>query len=191
LAYFRDYEDENVRRDKNEGTSVFRPAGGLLINNLTQGTSFTLPNSAFESTANQEEIFVFCASRSLSDEVRRRFEAAVCVEILKIQTFCERIKGALPADATFHAGRVEYYDQRDSVSPRWALPDQVAMSKFESYRWQNEFRLLFCLTDALGFEKGAYRLVKGDVAGDPKLSEHRKYPVRARSFHDICRLHEF
>jgi hypothetical protein len=191
LAYFRDYEDENVRKDKKEGTAVFRPEGGLLINNHTQGRSFILPNSAFESTANQEEIFVLCASRSLTDELRRRFEAEVCVEILKIQPFCERIKSGLPENAMFRAGRVEYYDQRDGASPRWALPDQIAMSKFESYSWQNEFRFLFCLTDALGFEKGAYRLVKREVTGDPKPSEHRKYPVKVRSLHDICRFHKF
>src|SRR5882762_3730947 len=83
LAYFRDYEDECVRKDKKEGTAVFRPSDGLIINDQTQGRTFTLPGFAFESTANQEEILVFCASRSLTDELRRRFEAVVCVEILR------------------------------------------------------------------------------------------------------------
>jgi len=191
LAYFRDQEDKNVRQDKKEGTAVFRPTGGLLIDNLTQGTTFRLPDSAFESTANQEEIFVFCASRSLTDELRKRFEAVVCVEILKIPKLCERIRRALPADATFRAGRVAYYDQGEGGSPRWALPDQIAMSKLESYRWQDEFRLMFCLTEALGFEKGALRLVKGDAIQAPESAEHHEYPVKTRSLRDICRLHEF
>ncbi len=47
LSYFRDYEDNNVREDQNEGTSIFRPEGGLIINNLTQGTTFTLQEHAF------------------------------------------------------------------------------------------------------------------------------------------------
>jgi hypothetical protein len=51
LAYFRDYEDENVRKDKHEGTAVFRPADGLVVNNHTQRTTFTLAGYAFESTA--------------------------------------------------------------------------------------------------------------------------------------------
>jgi hypothetical protein len=42
LSYFRDYEDESVRRDPNEGASIFRPEDGLVINNLTQGTTFML-----------------------------------------------------------------------------------------------------------------------------------------------------
>ncbi len=36
LTYFRDYEDANVREDKNEGSSVYRPESGLLITNHTQ-----------------------------------------------------------------------------------------------------------------------------------------------------------
>jgi hypothetical protein len=191
LAYFRDYEDENVRKDKDEGTAVFRSADGLVINNRTQRTTFTLAGYAFESTANQEEIFVFCTSRSRTEELRERLEAVVCVEILKIPTFCERITRALPANATTRAGRVEYYDHGESPNTRWALPDQIAMSKFRTYEWQDEFRFVFCLTDALGFEKGALRLVKGDIQERPNLAEHREYPVKARSLRDICRLHEF
>jgi hypothetical protein len=80
-AYFRDYGDENVGRDTNEGNAIFRPPGGLIVNNQTQRTTFALPEFAFESKANQEEILVFCASRSLTDELRDRFEAVACVEI--------------------------------------------------------------------------------------------------------------
>ena len=191
LAYFRDYEDENVRGDKNEGNSVYRPAGGLLITNHTQAKTFILPDFAFESTANQEEILVFCVSRSLTDELRKGFKAVACVEILRIPTLCERVKMALPANATFHAGRVAYYDQSEAPNPRWALPGQIAMSKFKNYEWQDEFRFVFCITDALGFEKGALRLVKGDAREAPKPAEHHSHLMRTRSLRDICRLHEF
>jgi len=71
LSYFRDYEDKNVRQDQNEGTTVFRPDGGLIFNNLTRGKTFTLHAShAFESTVKQDDIFVFCLSRSFTDEIR-------------------------------------------------------------------------------------------------------------------------
>ena len=55
LSYFRDYEDKNVREDQNEGISIFRPEGGLIVNNLTRGTTFPLPGYAFESAAKQAE----------------------------------------------------------------------------------------------------------------------------------------
>ena len=196
LSYFRDYEDENVRGDTYEGTAVYRPKEGLLTHNQTQGKSILLKDYSFESTANQDEIYVFCTSRSLSGELRERFAAVVCIEIHKISSFCARIERAvvevaLPATATFRAGRVVYYNQSEGGDPRWALPDRIALSKFESYRWQDEFRLLFCLTDALEFEKASYRLVKGDPEPAPKLSEYPKCLVKVRTLRDVCRLHEF
>ena len=55
LSYFRDVEDKNVREDQNEGNAVFRPEGGLVINNETRGTTLTLPGYAFESRVKQHE----------------------------------------------------------------------------------------------------------------------------------------
>jgi hypothetical protein len=191
LSYFRDYEDKDVRGDCKEGVSVFRPEGGLIITNHTQGRTFTSPDSAFEAITNQKDIFAFCVSRSLTDELCKTFEAAACVEILKIPTLCERIKRALPGSATFRAGRVEYYDPNDAPNPRWALPDQIALSKFEGYKWQKEFRFLFSFTDALEFEKGTHRLVMSESKEVPKPYEHHEYLVKAQSLRDICRLHEF
>jgi hypothetical protein len=147
LAYFRDYEDENVREDPNEGTAIFRPEGGLVINNQTQGTTFTIPDGAFVSAANQEEIFIFCASRSACDKKRTRFQAIACVEILDIGEFCGRVEAALPPGATFPGvpgrtrigHRVEYRRETEPINPQWALPGAITTSKFDSYAWQDEF----------------------------------------------------
>lgn len=198
LSYFRDYEDQSVREDQNEGTAIFRPEGGLLVNNLTQGKSFTLPGHAFESSANQEQIFVFCVSRSLNDELRERFRAVACVEILEVGAFCARVEAALPPTATFPGRpgrtrigqRVEYYREAEGGNPRWALPDLIATSKLDSYAWQDEFRLVFSLTDALGFEKVNVRIVQGNARKAPNHAEHHSYPVSAGSLRDICQLHE-
>lgn len=199
LAYFRDQEDNNVRGDQDEGTAIFRPKGGLVIDNQTQGKTFTFRHHSFESTANQEEIFVFCTSRSLKEELREKFSAVVCVEILNIKAFCARIENALPPNAKFpgplgrpRIGRsVEYYDESEGGNRRWALPDVIATSKRNDYAWQDEFRLVFCLTDALEFEKADYRLVPNDTKRAPNPAEHRDYRVRTQSLRDICRLHEF
>jgi hypothetical protein len=199
LSYFRDYEDNKVREDENEGTSIFRPEGGLIVNNLTQGTTFTLPG-AFESAAKQEEIFIFCLSRSLTDELRERFKAVACVEILNVRTFCDRMETALlPSNATFPGRpgrkrigqRVEYYKETEAGNPRWALPDMIATSKLDNYAWQDEFRLLFSLTDALGFENVDLCLKQGNAKNPRNPAEHHCYPLSAGSLKDICRLHEF
>jgi hypothetical protein len=191
LSYFRDCEDENVRRDQNEGTAIYRPEEGLVVSNLTQGKKFVLQHHAFESSASQEEIFVFCASRLLSEELRRRFDAVVCVEICRVGAFCDRIRAALPSQAKFFGRRVEYYQTTEGGTPRWALPDVIATSKFENYAWQSEYRFVFSLTDALDFERVKIHLTP---EGTPKVanpSDHHEYLVKASDLHDICRLHEF
>jgi hypothetical protein len=199
LSYFRDLEDENVREDPNEGTAVFRPETGLVVNNLTQGTTLTLPGHAFESSANQEEIFVFCVSRSTTESLRERFNAVVCVEILNTGAFCDRVAAALPLTATFPGGpghkrigrRVEYYRETEEGNPRWALPDLIATSKLDSYAWQDEFRLVFSLTNALGFEKVALQITNERHKRTLNLRQHHRYPVSVGSLLDICRLREF
>jgi hypothetical protein len=196
LSYFRDYEDQDVRGDSGEGKSVFRPEGGLVGYNHTQQRSFVLPNHAFVSNAKAEQIFVFCLSGLFSPELWQTFNAAACVEVLNIAAFCNRIEAALPQSASFpgrpqhtRIGRwITYYQQADATSPRWALPDEIATSKLDAYRWQNEFRLVFSLTDALGFEKVSVQLVAEDAPSAPAVVQHERHLVEAHAFHDICRL---
>jgi hypothetical protein len=195
LAYFRDCEDKK-RQDQNEGKTVFRPEGGLLTKNLTQGRTM-LWDGAFESSVEHpEEIFVFCMSRSLSDDLRREFNAEVCVEVQRIGEFCDRIQAALPPEAKFPGlpgrtrigHRVEYYQEADGGKTRWALPDQIAISKVASFAWQDEFRLVFCLTDAMGVEKVRTQLVRGSTNHTPQPEQHRTFLVKAMSLRDICKV---
>jgi hypothetical protein len=189
LSYFRDYEDQ-VRGDRNEGTAIFRPEGGLVIHNLTQDTKIILPRHTFESSTSHNEIFVFCLSRSFTEPLAKEFDAAACIEVRNIRAFCARIKEALPPEATFFGKRVEYYRITEGATPRWALPEKIATSKLDSFARQNEFRLVFSLTDALAFEKVRTRLVEEHVRDTARDVHHAKYPVRARDLRDICQLHD-
>ena len=189
LGYFRDYEDEEVRRDKNEGTSLYHPPEGLVVNNYTKKKRVTLQGWAFRSTVKVEEVFVLCASRSRSEKMRDRFKAVVMVEIAKIGTLCERIERALPGGSTFRAGKVNYYDPTQPPDTLWALPDDIARSKVNSYRWQDEFRFLFSPTDALAFEKVITQLTSGEQQ-EAKSGEHKFERIRTATLRDICQLHE-
>jgi hypothetical protein len=51
----------------------------------------------------------------------------------------------------------------DDPNRRWAGPDLTATAKLDSYGWQDEFRLVFSLTDALRFENITSRIVQGEV----------------------------
>jgi hypothetical protein len=195
LSYFRDAEDNNVREDANEGTALYRRPGGLVGNNQTEDWPFHLPRHGLESTAKQDEIFVYCMSRSLTQNLWDRFGARACVEILDIAAFCGRISAALPREATFPGRpgrprigrRVDYYRETDDCNSRWALPDVMATSKFDDYAWQDEFRLVFSLTDALAFENVKLHLVQ-ERARTRNHSEHHVFDVTVpRGLGDICR----
>src|ERR1700683_4503175 len=133
LAYFRDFEDAQVRGDRNEGKMIFRSEDGLVITNQTQGWIQTVPR-ALNVTVKQEEIFVFCMSRSFTEELRESFKAVACVEILNVKAFCQKIESALPAETTFPGkpGRerigqaVTYYEETDDWNPTWACPGLIA-----------------------------------------------------------------
>ncbi len=188
LAYLRDNED-TVRGDQYEGTSKFLPDGGLLIHNQTQKTIFTLP-AAFESSVKAHEIFVYCLSRSLSAEIAQQFNAIACVEITKIATFCARIQAALPATATFKARAVDYYPQSQGSNPRWALPDSIATSKLDIWSSQDEYRFIYSLTDALGFENVQLSLVDRKERPARKPGEHLEQMLHLQSLRDIGILHD-
>jgi hypothetical protein len=127
-----------------------------------------------------------------------RFGASVCVEIMRKAVFCKRVVAALPAHAAFpgpvgHAqvgNDVDYYDPSEGGSPRWALPDQIALSKVKAYEWQREFRLVFTLTDAFRFENVNTRLVSHGHVQTPNTDEHQQYPVQTESLRDICQLRD-
>jgi hypothetical protein len=199
LSYFRDYEDNEVRGDRNEGLATLRPPGGLVVNNQTQGKTFTIPGAAFESSAREEEIFVFCASRTLSRQLREEFAAVACVEVTDIAAFCSRVQTALPPNAVFPGpkgctrlgNRVTYYTESEAVNPRWALPDLMATSKPARYDWQDEFRLVFSLTDALEFEKVVTCVVQGESTRRSDPARHHSYLVNAGNLLDICRIVPF
>lgn len=101
LSYFRDHEDNNVRSDKNEGNSVYGPTAGLTVKNLTRNTTFTLEGFSFVSAVKQDEIFVYCLSRSFTPRLWDEFGTVAGVEILDPGAFCGRVEEALPANAVF------------------------------------------------------------------------------------------
>jgi hypothetical protein len=197
LSYFRNLEDGNVRGDEGEGISKYRPQTGLVINNLTQKASFVLKDFSFTSAVQQDEIFVFCVSMTHADQLYDEFHAVACVEITDIHAFCRRVQKALPQAASFPAAqpnrprighKVEYYDETEGASPRWALPGRIAVSKLSRYAWQEEFRLAFSVTGAFRFENVSTQLIHDDHRGSDSLNEYPRHLVSAGSLRDIVKI---
>ncbi len=100
-AFFRDYEDalaQQIIGDEYEGARLYRPLGGLEINNLTRNRSFTL-DAGMECLTKAHEIYIFCMSLSFSDVLKKEFAAVACAEILDPRAFISRWLNALPEEA--------------------------------------------------------------------------------------------
>lgn len=197
LSRFRSWEEQEVRGDRHEGVSLFAPDAGLQISNKTQGTEFMRPDHRLASTARHAEVLVFCMSRTLSPRLWDGFRAVACVEIVDIPAFCARVMAGLPAGARLGGRpgrerigrRVEYYQPADPVGPRWALPDRIACSKLDAYAWQDEFRLVFSMTDALEFQNVSMALAARDAEPPPNTEQGEPQDIAVSGLEDICRLH--
>lgn len=65
----------------------------------------------------------------------------------------------------------------------------IATTKLLSYRWQDEFRLLYSRTDALKFQNVSMKLVKGRPEKVVDTSQHGHEIVEVGSLEDIALLH--
>jgi hypothetical protein len=81
---------------------------GLVMHHQTRGYTGVIPAGAFRANARSDEIFVLCGSNSMKDELRIRFEAECCVEILKVFNLCARVQAKLPAAYALMAKAVSY-----------------------------------------------------------------------------------
>lgn len=196
LSFYHQIEDGAVRGDPNEGSVYTQPKGGLVIHNQTQGFTQVIPGGAFRANAKSEEIFILCASNSMKDELRVRFEAECCVEIVKVATLCARIKAKLPGRATFMAKAVSYYSKNDEIGIRWAFPEKITFEKTNCYFWQDEYRFAFSTSDAFAFGKTSQQVqipAPGitELPSPITIPEPREHKMTTQGLRDICRIHVF
>lgn len=196
LSYYHQIEDAAVRGDENEGSIYMQPKTGLPLHNQTQGYTGIIAGGAVRANTKTDEIFILCASNSAKDELRVRFEAECCVEVLKVAALCARIEAKLPPGSTFMTRALSYYSKNDEMGVRWAFPDKITFEKLDGYSWQDEYRFAFSMTDALAFGKTSQQLqIPAPGAIElPKpitISEAREYNITTRGLRDICRIHIF
>jgi hypothetical protein len=194
LSYFRDYEDEHVRGDEFEGTKLHRPSTGLEITLTKTQEKITLPHT-FESSANEDDIYVFCLSTVLSSALAAEFKTSACIEIHRPAKFLSEVRAALARRASIKSkmlvhGEVKYYSKEEPPIVDWALPDKIAMSKLRRYESQNEYRIAFAVNDAFRVENTHLRLVAPGDRRPPRLFADPKL-FKLGSLKDSCRVHRF
>lgn len=193
LSYFRDYEDAGVRADEHEGTLVHQTLGGLQINNLTTGDSGIVPYR-FESTAKEDDIFVYCMSTELCPEIAQRFNAEVVVEILDPSKFLTRLRASLSLRRRFRVNQlvhdgVRYYRWEDPPVVDWALPERIAMRKPERFSWQKEYRFAVPVGDAFRVENVSVNLIPIGAGRKVRAMVHPQHLLKLGNLSKICRVH--
>ena len=195
LSYFRDYEDAEVRGDEFEGTRLHRPHRGLEITLVESQQKVVLPHS-FESTANEDDVFVFCLSTVLSADLAAKFQADACIEIKHVAAFVAGVRSALlrrpsiKSKALVH-GKVEYYSPDQTPTIEWALPERIAMSKLSAYAAQQEYRIAFAVNDAFRFQNARLRLVAPGERRPPRATAHPQRLFKLGSLSKLCKVHRF
>ncbi len=193
LSYFRDYEDAGIRADEHEGTLVHQTPGGLQVNNPTTGESGTVLYR-LESTAKEDDIFVYCMSTELCPEIAQRFKAEVAVEILDPSKFLARLRASLSLRRRFRSdqlvhGGVRYYKWEEPPIVDWALPERIAMRKPESFSWQKEYRFAVPIGDAFGVGNVSVNLVPIGSGRKARASAHPQHLLKLGNLSKICRVH--
>ena len=193
LATFRGYEENDARRDPDDGRLRFQPREGLEVQ-FEGREPEVLANWAATFSVKADDMFIFCLSKILSQELAERFEAPFCVEIKKPIGFISRIISKVrlrsAMDKAVHFGDVEYRQREAPPEARWALPDRVAFVKPEGYALENEFRVV------VG-KKGVFDVhnveMKLETGPQPLAFQVRQEPLTLKigDLSSITNLHRF
>lgn len=193
LSYFRDYEDSGVRGDDLEGTLRHLPANGLTVKKLGEDDEIPIP-FAFESSVNEDDIFVYCLGTELSAAIGAKFKANVCVEIVKPERLLARLRSALKLRPQFRQssivhGPVTYYAPESPPLGDWAIPDRIAFRKSIEFEWQREFRMAIPKGDAFSVYNVRTNLVGLGTSRPPRKAHHPSLTFKLGSLRSICRSH--
>lgn len=195
LSYYRDLEDEGVRGDEFEGTRLHLPVDGLKVTKVATGEVVSLPYT-FESTAREDDIFVYCLSTTRSKLLAEKFKTDTCVEIHEPVKLLTLIRNALvrrPAIKNKHLeyGPVKYYAPHEPPIVDWALPEKIALSKPFTLSWQEEYRIAFAVNGAFNVENVQVQLVPLGERRRPRSTNHPKQLLKLGSISKLCTIHRF
>ena len=195
LSYYRDYEDEDVRSDAFEGTRFHLPVDGLKVTVVGTGEVVPVPYS-FESTAREDDIFVYCLSTERSEELAEKFNTKTCIEISHPAKFLSQIRGALARrpsvkNKQLAYGPVKYYSAHEPVIVDWALPDVIALSKPSTFAWQNEYRIAFAINDAFKVQNVHVNLVPLGARRPVRSSDHPHRLLKLGNISNLCKIYRF
>ena len=195
LANFRGYEDNDVRRDPNDGQLRYEPAGGLPIQFEGREANEPWHGWRFTSSVKEEDVYVYCLSTERSGELAERFESPFCVEICNSVSLIGRIRRKVQLRSQLerkhlYADPVDYRSVEAIPAADWALPEKVAFIKPEGWSWQQEYRVLVGKKGAFDAENVRLSLQTGPQPLAP-LANHPPLILTLGDLSGITELHRF
>jgi hypothetical protein len=193
LSHFRAREADGVRGDPRDGILTYAPKDGLVMN-MEDGRVITLEGGSFNSSVNQNDIFIYCASNILSSELAEKF-GPFCVEIPDPDILVRRLKMRAQATSQFDyeqvvCDTVDYREHSREPGADWALPERLVLIKPEGFAWQGEFRIAVGKRDTMNVEN-----VVLTIHTEPAVPVFEPVPppifIRLKSLADHVKLHRF
>lgn len=167
LSHFRGREADGVRGDPRDGILTYAPKDGLVMN-MEDGRVIKLEGGSFNSSVNQNDIFVYCASNQLSAELAERF-GSFCVEIPDPDMLVKRLARRAHPSSQFDYGQlvsgpVDYREHSREPGADWALPERLVLIKPEDFAWQDEFRIAVGKRETMNVENVGLTIQTGPAA---------------------------
>lgn len=193
LSHFRGREADGVRGDPRDGILSYAPEGGLVLN-MEDGRVITLEGGSFNSSVNQNDIFVYCASNQLSADLAEKF-GSFCVEIPDPEVLAQRLRMRAHPTSQFDyeqlvCGKVDYRERTKEPGADWALPERLVLIKPPEFAWQDEFRIAVGKRETMNVENVGLTIQTGPPV---PLFESVPGPIflRIGKLADLAILHRF
>jgi hypothetical protein len=195
LAFFRAFEDEQVRGDPDDGMLLHVPETGLVLTK-ENGEIVELPEGwRFRASAKENDIFVYCLSQERSEDLAAKFESPFCVEVRDPVRLLGRIASSARLrsrlDRHIYSRAVDYRSLAAAPGVDWALPERVAFIKPESWAWQKEHRIVLGLKGAFDVENVECALESGERELGAPASSADPLILRVGDLAKMTELHWF
>lgn len=195
LAYFRAFEDEQVRGDPDDGMLLHAPETGLVLTK-ENGEVVALPEGwRFRASAKENDFFVYCLSLERSEHLAAKFKSPFCVEVRDPIRLCGRIASSVRLrsrlDRRVYSRTVDYRSLAAAPGVDWALPERVAFIKPEGWAWQNEHRIVLGLKGTFDVENVECALESGQREPGAPAASADPLILHVGDLSKITELHRF
>lgn len=194
LSYFRKSEEKG-RGDLLEGLHMDHPDNPITITNLSVPTNPPwIGDAAALNSIVSDDVYIFCVSEHLSQDLYSEFKCGTCVEITGPVNFLGRLLRAVSKRLSFRQygmlhGPVYYYRPNQKAPAEISEPLNIPFFKHVDYAPQKEFRFVLPLKNSLKVTKSIihWKLYSFDEEVENGVSKDMSLQIG--SIKDLVRIH--